>query len=306
VTIPADDEDAATAVLWEQGTLGIEVRGEGRLGDAELLAYFPDVPGLEPALAAALVPLPRARLQRAEVPEVDWVARFREGFRAFHAAGFVVTPPWEDLSSTPHPSLGPSRPHVVLIVDPGRAFGTGTHESTRLCLGLLRDLAKRGPLGRVLDLGTGSGILAIAAARLGARTATAVDLDPEAVAAARHHARLNAVELRLVRADLAAALMPGAFDLVVANIAAPLLRERRHEILALAAPAIVLSGLLATDAEAVRAGYEHAGRIEVRQDGEWAALLVEAGAQGGQRSHQPSPPPAWGLERPGGGWEVDE
>jgi ribosomal protein L11 methyltransferase len=271
--VPADDEDATTAVLWEQGTLGIEVRGEGR-GDVALLAYFPDAPGLQPALAAALVPLPRARLQRAEVPDVDWVARFREGFRTFHAAGFVVTPPWEVLSAAPHPSLGPSSP--LLIVDPGRAFGTGTHESTRLCLGLLRDLAKRGPLGRVLDLGTGSGILAVAAARLGARTATAVDLNPEAVAAARHHARLNAVALRLVRADLAAALMPGAFDVVLANIAAPLLVERRHEILALAAPAIVLSGLLATDAEAVREAYERAGRIEVRRDGEWAALLVEA------------------------------
>ena len=269
MTIPADDEDAATAVLWEQGTLGIEVRGEGRLGDAELLAYFPDVPGLEPALAAALVPLPRARLQRAEVPDVDWVARFREGFRAFDAAGFVVTPPWE-LAGSPMGSRD------VLVVDPGRAFGTGTHESTRLCLGLLRDLAQRGPLGRVLDLGTGSGILAVAAARLGARTATAVDLDPEAVAAARRHARLNAVELRLVRADLAAPLMPGAFDLVLANIAAPLVVERRHEILALGAPVIVLSGLLATDAETMRTVYASAGRIEVRRDGEWAALLVEA------------------------------
>jgi len=267
----------ATALLWEQGTMGIEVRLAGT-HDVSLLAYFTEAPGLEAALAAALVPLPRARLQRAEVPDVDWVARSREGFRTFHAAGFVVTPPWDDLSSAPHPSLDPSSPHDVLIVDPGRAFGTGTHESTRLCLGLLRDLAKRGPLGRVLDLGTGSGILGVAAARLGARKAIAVDLDPEAVAAARHHARLNGVELRLVRADLAAALMPGAFDLVLANIAAPLLVERRHEILALGAPFIVLSGLLAIDAETVRAAYEHAGHIEVRQDGEWAALLVQRGA----------------------------
>jgi ribosomal protein L11 methyltransferase len=296
VTVPAAEEDVATALLWEQGTMGIEVRPAGP-HDVALLAYFPEAPGLEPALAAALVPWPRARLQRAEVPDVDWVARFREGFRTFAAAGFVVTPPWEDLSSTPRPSLRPSSPRVggaegrspevappiissrdILVVDPGRAFGTGTHESTRLCLALLRDLAQRGPLGRVLDLGTGSGILGIAAARLGARTATAVDLDPDAVAAARHHARLNAVELRLVRADLAAALMPGAFDLVLANIAAPLLVERRHEILALGASVIVLSGLLATDAETVRTAYEPAGRIEVRQDGEWAALLVQRGA----------------------------
>jgi ribosomal protein L11 methyltransferase len=270
VTVPAAEEDVATALLWEQGTMGIEVRPAGTR-DVALLAYFPDGAGLEPALVAALVPIPLARLQRAAVPDVDWVARFREGFRTFHAAGFIVRPPW-DLEGSPRDSGD------VLVVDPGRAFGTGTHESTRLCLALLRDLARRGPLGRVLDLGTGTGILAVAAARLGARTATAVDLDPEAVAAARHHARLNAVALRLVRADLAAALMPGAFDLVLANIAAPVLVERRYEILALGAPIIVLSGLLVTDAETVRAADETAGRIEVRQDGEWAALLVQRGA----------------------------
>jgi ribosomal protein L11 methylase PrmA len=109
-----------------------------------------------------------------------------------------------------------------------------------------------------------------------------------------------------VCADLAAALMPGAFDLVLANIAAPLLVERRHEILALGAPAIVLAGLLATDADTVRAAYEHAGRIEVRQDGEWAALLVEAAGQAGQRSHQPSPPPHVGTGGADDGWGVDE
>jgi ribosomal protein L11 methyltransferase len=266
VTVPAAEEDVVTAVLWEQGTMGIEVRPAGR-HDVELLAYFPDAPGLEPALAAALVPLPRARLQRAEVPDVDWVARFREGFRSFPTAGFAVTPPWE-LRGSP-----PATPDV-LVVDPGRAFGTGTHESTRLCLGLLRDLAGRGPLGRVLDLGTGSGILAVAAARLGAPRVTAVDLDPEAIASARHHARLNGVALRLVRADLARALRPGAFDLVLANVSATLLLERRHEILALEAPVLVLSGLLVADARAVREAYGRAGDVELRQEGEWAALLA--------------------------------
>src|SRR5206468_6346381 len=188
-------EDVATALLWEQGTMGIEVRPAG-VHHVSLLAYFPEAPGLEPALTAALFPLPRARLQQAEVPEVDWVAHFREGFRTFPAAGFVVTPPWE-LEGLP------ADRRDVLVVDPGRAFGTGTHESTRLCLRLLRERAGRAPLGRVLDLGTGTGILAVAASRLGATAVTAVDLDPEAVGSARHHARLNGVELHIVRADLA-------------------------------------------------------------------------------------------------------
>lgn len=266
MTVPAEDEDAATTVLWEHGTSGVEVRdaGENRVS---LLAYFPDAPDLEQRLSARLAPLREARFQPAAVPDVDWVARFRDGFRSFRAAGFTITPAWESAGAR-----SPSRDR--LTVDPGRAFGTGTHESTRLCLGLLRELAGRAPLGRVLDLGAGSGILGIAAARLGARAVTAVDLDPEAVASARHHARLNGVDLRLVRADLAAALRPGAFDLVVANISASLLRQRRDEVLALEARTLVLSGLLESDGPVLRDAYGFAGDVETRRDGEWLALLL--------------------------------
>ena len=266
MTVPAEDEDVATALLWENGTSGIEVRdaGEDRVS---LLAYFRDTPDLERTLSAALAPLRHARLVPATVPDVDWLARFREGFRPFRAAGFTVSPAWQTGGAR---SESPDQ----LTVDPGRAFGTGTHESTRLCLGLLRELSARAPLGRVLDLGAGSGILGIAAARLGARAVTAVDLDPEAVASARHHARLNEVDLRVVRADLAAALRPGAFDLVVANLSAALLRERRDEILALEASTLVLSGLLVTDAPTVQDAYRRAGDLELRRDGEWSAVLV--------------------------------
>ena len=274
MTVSAAEEDAATAALWEIGTTGIEVRPAGE-DHVALLAYFPDAPDLRATLSRALDSLPAARVQPAEVPDVDWVARFRDGFRAFDAAGFRITPPWEDPSSSTLPV-----PADVLIVDPGRAFGTGTHESTRLCLGLLRELAGRGPLGRVLDLGTGSGILGIAAAKLGARAVTAVDLDPEAMLSAAQHARLNGVPLRLVRADFASALRPAAFDLVLANIAASVLVERAADILGLGAPAVVLSGLLAADAPAVCHAYSPAGRTEVREDGEWAAVLLHAQQRG--------------------------
>jgi len=269
VTVPAALEEAATAVLWEHGTMGIEVRPAGA-HEVTLLAYFPEDSVLQATLTAALAPLPAARLQPAEVPDVDWVARYREGFRSFSVAGFRVVPPWERQDGEADADL--------LVVDPGRAFGTGTHESTRLCLGFLRDLAGRGPLGRVLDLGTGSGILAVAAVRLGARAVTAVDLDPEALLAARHHARLNRAGLRLVRGDLAAALRPSSFDLILANIAVPLLVERGDEIAALTAPTIVLSGLLVSDLDAVRRTYATLGRPEVRTDGEWAAVLIQRDA----------------------------
>jgi ribosomal protein L11 methyltransferase len=275
VTVPAAHEEDATAVLWEHGTLGIEVLTAGGL-----LAYFPEAPGLLATLAAALAPLSGARIQPVDVPDVDWVARYREGFRSFSVAGFRVAPPW----ALP---AGDAADESLLVVDPGRAFGTGTHESTRLCLGFLRDLAGRGPLGRVLDLGTGSGILSVAAARLGARAVTAVDLDPEALLAARHQARLNRADLRLVRGDLAAALRPSSFDVVLANIAVTVLVDRCDEIAALGAPSVVLSGLLTSDLDAVRRSYAGLGSLDVRTDGEWGAVLLQAQAE--QRSQRPSP-----------------
>ena len=175
VTVAAADEDLAAAALWEAGTAGVEVCP--RSGDrVDLLAYFEDD---APSPVPALLPL-RAAVEPADVPDVDWVARFREGFRSFRVGRFVVAPPWE---ATEAPSAAD-----LLVVDPGRAFGTGTHETTRLCLGALEDLACRRPLGRTLDLGAGTGLLAIAAARLGAFPVVASDLDPEATASSRHHA----------------------------------------------------------------------------------------------------------------------
>src|SRR5262249_13084068 len=260
-----------TALLWEQGTAGIEVRPV-EAGHVTLVAYFPDSPGLHGALSAALASLPDTRLEPTDVPDVDWGARYREQVRGFDAGGVRRLP---HVDRPPAPLM---RKGAVLIVDPGRAFGTGTHESTRLCLELLRELSRGAALGRVLDLGTGSGILAVAAARLGARPVTAVDVDAEAIASAREHARLNGVGLRLVQGDLAAPLRPGGFDLVLANIAAGLLVERSAEIRALAAPTVVLSGLLTTDVAEVVQAYSPARRIEVRQDGEWAAAMVLSGA----------------------------
>ena len=201
------------------------------------------------------------------MPDVDWVARFREGFRAFAAGRFRIAPSWDA------PPPGPD----VLLVDPGRAFGTGTHETTRLCLSALEGLAGRRRLGRTLDLGSGTGLLAVAAARLGAGPVVASDLDPEATSASLTHARLNAARLAVVRADGGAAFRPAAFDLVLANLMAPLLIERAVEVQRLLAPgaALVLSGLLVADVGDVSAAYAASGTAVEMRDGEWSALVYE-------------------------------
>ncbi len=265
IRVAAEAEDLASGLLWDAGTLGVELRPCPG-GALDLLAYFAPRARLLDDLRAALAPLAPLALEAVEVADVDWVARFREGFRAFTAGGFRIVPVWD----------GETGDDARLIVDPGRAFGTGTHETTRLCLELVRELARRAPLGRVADVGCGTGLLAIAARRLGATQAVALDLDPEATTSARRHARWNAVDLDVVVGDGARALRSGAFDVVLANLMAPLLLERRDELAAAVVPggALVLSGLLVDDLPEVRASYARVGALEERRDGEWAALVA--------------------------------
>ena len=265
VTVPELHEDMATALLWEAGTAGIEV-GAASEDRVSLLAYFEEDVGLD---------LLRGRLdgvtiEPVPIPDVDWVARFRESFRAFRVGGFLIAPPWDR----------PLEDEGLLLVDPGRAFGTGTHETTRLCLGALEDRAMRRPLGRVLDVGTGTGILAVAAARLGAAFVVASDTDPEAIASSAHHAGLNRVTLHLVRCDGAGPFPPASFDLVLANLTAPLLVAHAPGLARLRTPrgTLVLSGLLETDLGDVQGAYADLGPPEVCRDGEWAALVYEGAA----------------------------
>jgi ribosomal protein L11 methyltransferase len=267
VTVPASREDLATALLWELGTAGIEVRGAND-DRVVLLSYFPAEPGLEAALRDALTAIPEVVLEPAEVPEVDWAARFREEFRSFEVGGFLVSPPWEQSAAAGR---------LVLRIDPGRAFGTGTHETTRLCL---HALDRCRPSGPIFDLGTGSGILAVAACLLGLGPVIAVDLDADAVASARHHAALNGVSFAIVRADGGRAFRPASAGCVVANLTTGLLRERRTEIGDLARPGstLILAGFLREDLPPLREAYATLGAAEVDTDGEWAALVVRRDA----------------------------
>jgi len=270
ITASEADEDRLVALLWELGTEGAEVQ-PAEPGRLTLLAYFQNQPELADRLRARLADAgPVLCIEPAEIPKVDWVEEFRSNFEPLSVGSFWIAPPWR------RPVFERPRERLI-IIDPGQAFGTGTHESTRLCLAALEELEHEAPLGRTIDLGAGTGILALAAAQLGAHSVTAVDIDLACVTAAQHHAALNASELHVVRGNAGQPFSKGRFDLVLANLTSALLIERRDEIGDLCAPRarIVLSGLLVADLDLVTDAYSSLGLAHSRLMGEWAALLVK-------------------------------
>jgi ribosomal protein L11 methyltransferase len=178
----------------------------------------------------------------------------------------AVRPPWEP----------PCPAEVDLVIDPGQAFGTGAHATTRLCLELMLSLA---PGGGFLDLGCGSGVLAIAAARLGWAPVAAVDFDPVAVEAAAENARVNGVSVEVRQHDLRVDPLVCA-PTVAANLLRPLLlawAERLRGARADLPDRVIASGLLVGEADEVAGAFEALGLREAarRVLGEWAALLLD-------------------------------
>lgn len=195
------------------------------------------------ARAAGLTMAPSAKAARVE--DENWVRRAQSQFGPLRAgARLWIVPSWCALPRDDQA--------VVIRLDPGLAFGTGSHPSTRLVLGWLEQSLRGGE--RVLDYGCGSGILALAAAKLGAAEVTAVDLDPQALAACTANARANGVALQVAAPDRLAA---GDFDVIVANILAGPLVGLAPEFAARArcGARLALSGILDAQADEVRAAY---------------------------------------------------
>jgi len=222
---------------------------------------LPALPDLTAAAGDALV-----EVRTSEVAD-DWDRRWRSFHRPLVLGDrLAVRPPWEP----------PVRADVELVIDPGQAFGTGSHATTRLCLELMLSLS---PGGALLDLGCGSGVLAIAAARLGWVPVVAVDYDPASVEAATDNARVNGVQIEVSRHDLRADPVLTA-PTVAANLLRPLLLTWAQRLAAASAsmvPEVVIaSGLLVAEADEVAGAFAGVGLAEAarRESGEWAALLL--------------------------------
>ncbi|MEO6187173.1 MAG: 50S ribosomal protein L11 methyltransferase, partial [Steroidobacteraceae bacterium] len=221
------------------------------------------------ALAGALN-LPASRIRAERIADRVWE---REWLKDFHAMRFG-----RRLWVVPNHEPPPADPEAVMVrLDPGLAFGTGTHPSTALCLTWLD--SRLPPDATVIDYGCGSGVLAVAAARLGARAAHAFDIDPQALIATHDNATANSVA-DIVQIHSSAATLPAQVDVVVANILAGTLVQLAPQLCGYLPPGgqLVLAGILKQQVHEVRAGFAHWIELTVfaERDG-WSALSGRLG-----------------------------
>jgi ribosomal protein L11 methyltransferase len=270
VRVPVGDAGLQEAVIGELGDLATGFVQE----EDAVLAYVPEAAWdaeaagrLKAWLEAHDVP---REVETRSIPEENWNAAWEETVRPLRIGRFLVRPTWTD---TP-PEHADAE---VLVIDPKMSFGTGYHESTRLALRLVPEAVEDGDL--VLDVGTGTGVLAVAACRLRARRCIAVDTDDNAVENARENVAQNDVSGRVdVRRGSMQAVPEDGFDVVLANINRNVLVDLMPAFARAAAPgaALILAGLLDTDRDlilqhAADAGFELASE---RQENGWIGLLL--------------------------------
>ena len=272
--VPDPQEEALCAWLEARGSSAFYREADP---PRACYAYFP--PDQVPPAASGLAAFPGVGLIEAETfGDEDWLAKSREGFGAFEVGTrFHVRPLWDE---TPGPA-----DRIDLVVNPGLAFGTGGHETTRLCMQLLEELSLAGRLnGPVLDIGAGTGILSLAAHLLGGRDLTAFDIDPDCGPAMEELIELNAHVLKGVRpydsfvGTLDHPRADGPYRGLLANILLLTIQELLPRMAQVAAPGawLVASGILAerTD-EALVSLMTHGFKPEkVLQEGEWIAILA--------------------------------
>ncbi len=276
--LPAAAEDHLTQAMAGWPVLGCQVEDAG--DEVDVTIYLEETEsGAVSAVVEELRRLGACELSAGRFAEEDWLSEYRR-FVVPHAVGRLF---WID----PHPSALTPAPEdrVHLVVEPRQAFGTGSHESTQLMLVLLETLSLAET--RVIDVGTGSGILAIASRALGAASAVGFDIDLDAVFVARQTvaAQPDRQEVALFAGTTAAVRGAGQFDVVLANLIPAQLEPLLADLRALLAPGgtVVISGLMVDQREAVASELGRIGLrvVDGREVGEWAALVCVEALRGG-------------------------
>lgn len=267
--------EAVEYALMEAGSLGTETNEVGQTSDLRVTAYFDAIPDrelirAELAEALRLYELPTSsvvELNLREVANEDWLGEWKKNWQPVTTGRFIVAPPWSEIDE--------EGDQIVIRIEPGMAFGTGTHETTRLCL---RAIEKHFRGGSLLDVGTGTGILAIAAAKLfsGARI-EACDTDADAVAIAHENARLNGVADNITFRVGTVEETTASTDMVCANLTADVILQILPGLLGATCGRLILSGILDSQAETIKERLSECGvaaPIEIVTDGEWVAIVV--------------------------------
>jgi len=270
--------EAVSNFLIEQGAKGIEEL-DGDLKWERLRTYFPQ-DGKEKRVLHALhrylkslkkisPEIPRAQIKTASLPEQDWGENWKRFFKPVQVTSrFVVKPPWSKIRL--------KRGQIPIDITPGMAFGTGTHATTILCIQALEERLQKGGLS-VLDVGTGSGILSIIAAKLGAKEVWGIDIDGVAVEIARENVEKNHVSNIVKIRKGSIGVLEKKFDAVVANIDLKSLRRMRRPLLNHLNNQgfLILSGILEEEKEKLHEYYLETGLlrcIKETQEGEWVCL----------------------------------
>jgi len=279
--VPGASIEAVSNFLMEQGTTGIEENEEDQKGE-RLKAYFLR-DGREGGVVGALrrylkslqaiqPEISQVKIEAVTIPEQEWGKNWKRFFKPFRVTSrVVVKPPWS--------SFQPKKSEILIIINPGMAFGMGTHATTKLCIRALeKGLRKKGLA--VLDVGTGSGILSVVAARMGAREVLGVDTDEVAVEMARENVGRNRVSDLVKIRKGSIGHIRRRFDVVVANIDLRGLRKIRRPLLRhlKGKGLLVLSGLLEGEEDGLRQYYMETGLLgwaQSTQEGEWVCLTFQ-------------------------------
>jgi len=315
ISIEPSAQEAIEYGLMEANALGTETIGDA--ANLVVRGYFdrqPDLEAIKLTLHDALTIYsltPEALLQFSvsEVPDRDWLAEWKKSWQPVEVGRFIIAPPWlsepgaiatgsfDAIESLDPVAIARGSETIVILINPGMAFGTGTHETTRLCLKAM-DKHYRG--GSCLDVGTGTGILAIAAAKMcqkpdsgvpsraaplgwggegGHLSNTAIiacDIDADAIAIAKENAELNEVADRIIFRVGSVDDQTQSADFICANLTAPVIVELLPVLVGATCGRLILSGILDSQIDIVKSRLLELGVIEfeIDQDGEWVAVIV--------------------------------